>query len=833
MIAYFFRYIFLVFLICSVGQLNAQQSPDSTVSAGKGDSTKPVNPSDSTQTSLKYDADSASFLLVRKLEELTLGVNKVNAAMKRGLDTTDIHKELPNVKRLLELISASLYKQEFPLNLRSLNGSRVVLLQLEKQLGKWQASLQKYNATLLGLRADIREIVRDSSLQLLSNDSLIMDLYFDELTAQEKKWKLTETTYNNQLARINNLLHDIGIASLDVTDLLEEVNYRINALKKGLLSKTETYLHEASKGQAVSLWESIKYSIKPNQRLFFFFLRFNWVPSLVIGILGILLYFWVRYNISKIRREKRDELLLPVRYLKRNTLLGCLLLVFTIVPFFSGTPPATFIEINWMVMLILASRLAWPDWSDRYHHFWWVVVALFFINGIGNLLVSTSEAERWIMALGALVAIYVGYQLHREVKLNEKAYPAFQDEALALFGLVNLVALFLNIFGRYTLAKMISNSAVIALAHALSFYLLVDIIIEAVYLQLEGNKNTRISAILQFGELRDKFKRFLVVIAIVLWFLAFTWSLNLLDSIITLGQDFLSAPRSIGSVEFTLSSILIFGIVLWGAFFLSNLLTFFFRGGSNQLAGNAAKNKAGSWVLLIRLVVIAIGFLLAMGAAGIPLDKLAIVIGALGVGIGFGLQNIVNNLVSGVILAFEKPMDVGDVIEIGTNTGTVKEIGIRSSKIGTFDGADIIVPNGDFISQKLINWTHNNNYRRVELLIGVAYGTNLDKAQQIIQDVIEKEEGIVSHPEPAILWHEMANSSVNVRVLFWTNNFGNWVNLKSNMLKTIYNRFNQEGITIPFPQQDLHIRSVDASLLDTLQLGKGRNSKEGEGNNAG
>ena len=188
----------------------------------------------------------------------------------------------------------------------------------------------------------------------------------------------------------------------------------------------------------------------------------------------------------------------------------------------------------------------------------------------------------------------------------------------------------------------------------------------------------------------------------------------------------------------------------------------------------------------------------------------------MGVGIGFGLQNIVNNLVSGIILAFEKPMDVGDVIEIGPDTGRVKEIGIRSSKISTFDGADIIVPNGDFISQRLTNWTHNNTYRRIELLVGVAYGTDLDIAQQAVQKVLDEETGIENQPSPSIFWHEMGNSAISMRILFWTSDFDNWVALKSKVLKAIYQDFNKAGISIPFPQQDLHLKTVSPEIMQQL-----------------
>jgi small-conductance mechanosensitive channel len=228
--------------------------------------------------------------------------------------------------------------------------------------------------------------------------------------------------------------------------------------------------------------------------------------------------------------------------------------------------------------------------------------------------------------------------------------------------------------------------------------------------------------------------------------------------------------------------------------------------------------KSGSLKLFTKLTIFILGTLLAFAAAGIPMDKLAIIFGALGVGIGFGLQNIVLNLVSGIILAIEKPMEIGDVVELGNKTGTVKEIGFRSSQITTFEGSVVIVPNGDFISQHLINWTHsNNNSRRVDVIVGVKYGSNLEQVKKIIGDIITGNPDVSKYPAPNILIHEFANSSVNIRVLFWTSDYDKWVALKSNIYQEIYESFAANNIEIPFAQTDLHIKSMDPAVASMIK----------------
>jgi small-conductance mechanosensitive channel len=150
-------------------------------------------------------------------------------------------------------------------------------------------------------------------------------------------------------------------------------------------------------------------------------------------------------------------------------------------------------------------------------------------------------------------------------------------------------------------------------------------------------------------------------------------------------------------------------------------------------------------------------------------------------------------------------MTIGDVIEVGNRFGTVKEIGIRSSKINTYEGAEIIVPNGELISSQLINWTRNNSYKRVEIIVGVSYKTDIAAAKKIAADILHQLPGILHYPHPAVLLHELADSSVNLRLLFWAENFDEWTKLKSEVIQEILQQFSANKIEIPFPQRDIHI----------------------------
>ncbi|ULQ53797.1 mechanosensitive ion channel family protein [Flavihumibacter fluvii] len=801
--------VVLYCLIFIVPPIKAQQPADSLLQNTLVDSLSHQLSIDTAGQDPFFGMDSTSGKIAQSLEQLTTDLNMVNGVLKRGLDTVEIHDELPEVTRLLESIKLNIFGPDISPSLRGLNAAKVLLIQNAARLNGWQKTLEKYNSNLQDLRKEILEGLKVGEFR----DTTVLLLYKAELVELGKKWQAVRLEFDSQNENIGLLLQRVTRVALINTDLLDEVNFRIRTIKRKMLYKTDSYLWERMPPQQVGFITLLSRSTRLGWRMFVFYVSDHWNYILLLILIAVIFYLLVSKGLREVEKKQQAILLDPVKYLARNTAFCAAILAFTIIPFLSFSPPAIYIELSWFVMLVVATRLAWPDWSAEYRKYWWGVVALFFLFGFDNIIIRITAVERWSVLLLTGFAVYLGWKLIREVRKEPGRYPVFQNEVIWLFIVANGTAFLLNIFGRFTLAKVICNSAVIGLAHALSFFLLVEILIEALYLVLEGNDKNKLAAYFKFSEIKISIRKILVFTGIVLWLMAFFWSLNVMDSVVETIQDFLQKERMIGTMEFTLGSIVVFVVVFWCSFAVSNVLRFFFGGNADNQINSARKSKIGSRILLVRLLVISVGFLLAMGAAGIPLDKLAIIIGALGVGIGFGLQNIVNNLVSGIILAFEKPMDVGDVIEIGPDTGRVKEIGIRSSKISTFDGADIIVPNGDFISQRLTNWTHNNTYRRIELVVGVAYGTDLDKAQKVVQQVLDGDNEIENQPAPSIIWNEMGSSAINMRVLFWTSDFDNWVSLKSKILKAIYLEFNKAGISIPFQQQDLHLKSIDPELI--------------------
>ena len=211
---------------------------------------------------------------------------------------------------------------------------------------------------------------------------------------------------------------------------------------------------------------------------------------------------------------------------------------------------------------------------------------------------------------------------------------------------------------------------------------------------------------------------------------------------------------------------------------------------------------------IFRYVLMVLGFMLILQFLGVDLSGFTIIASALGVGVGFGLQNITNNFVSGIIILFERPIKIGDRIEVGEVTGDVIKISMRSTTILTNDNISIIVPNSDFISTTVVNWSHTDRNVRFNFPVGVSYKSDPETVKNILLEVAEKNEGVLKDPPPDVLLNDYGDSSINFTLRVWTSTYiTKPILLKSQLYYSAFEMFKERGIEIPFPQRDIHVKN--------------------------
>jgi len=213
---------------------------------------------------------------------------------------------------------------------------------------------------------------------------------------------------------------------------------------------------------------------------------------------------------------------------------------------------------------------------------------------------------------------------------------------------------------------------------------------------------------------------------------------------------------------------------------------------------------------IFRYIILVIGLIIVLQTVGIDLSTVTILAGALGIGIGFGLQNITSNFVSGIIILFERPIKVGDRIEVGKVSGDVVRISMRSTTIVTNDNISVIVPNSDFISSTVINWSHIDRNVRLNFPVGVSYRENPENIKKILLEVAAENEGVLREPKPDVLFSDFGESYLEFNLRIWTREFINRPGvLKSQLYYAIFKKFRETGIEIPYPHRDIILRNLD------------------------
>ncbi|MBT8378679.1 MAG: mechanosensitive ion channel [Ignavibacteria bacterium] len=716
--------------------------------------------------------------------------NKEDLLNEADLDNLDQY----NTRKLEDLRQRWANFDEKMSGWQSIVGERVTELEVEKSkleemIGIWQRTYD--NALSEEAPAELLQSVRDIQSKLKKYQTEIGKLITKDL-------------------KIQTALADESIAlGINVSKLIDALNQR----RQSIFSQDTAPLWEALgqpkdtaalSTQMSDVWELYRRSandfIEINKR--------NIAIDIFLFLILLLLVYGFK-NFSKKLESPGNSLDMALRLLERPISISVLLFLLF---FFLIYPELPEVLVSFIKMLILIPllRIITNISHKSVRIPLYGLATLLVLSEIQSISPTESLLERIVLLMLTILALsgFLWLLIKRPIQSameGKKGFGAIKTGiriAVIFFG----VSLLANIFGYITLAEILVvktlNSifaAVILVTASITLNALLDIFLLS-----------KIAGKLKVVKLYpDKIKittgKIIRYAFIFWWVTIFLLNFEILLPVEDYFLNFVTGEWAIGTFSISIADVVLFFVTIWISVLLARLIRFFLEGDVLSRM-TLPRGVPGAISAIVKYIIVGFGIVVAFSAAGLDLDKFALLAGALGVGIGFGLQDLVRNFISGLILIFERPIQIGDAVQIDTLSGKVMQIGIRSSIIKTWQGAEVIVPNGQLIANKLVNWTMTDRLRRLDIKVGVSYGTNIELVMQTLLKCAKDQQDILTTPAPYVLFNDFAESYLEFELRCWTSH-PDWIFIRSDIRVAIDEAFEKEGVVIPFPQRDLHIIS--------------------------
>jgi potassium-dependent mechanosensitive channel len=495
------------------------------------------------------------------------------------------------------------------------------------------------------------------------------------------------------------------------------------------------------------------------------------------------------------------------------------------------TPP-TIRELFSVLELVPMIRLTKPVVHPLMVPGLYVLAGLFTLNTARAAFAGAPLIEQGVILIEILAGMAaIGWALTlgslRGSNGGEKSLPrlpGFRPGARLIL-LILAVGLVAGTLGYLRMARLLTSVVIGGSVLALNLFAYARVIVGGMAFVLRVWPLRLLQMVRHHSDMLEKrIYRFLIWLAVAAWLMRVLDYIGLFGPVLSLGKTILAAKLERGSISISVEDIFAFFLTVWISYLLSAFIRFVLQ---EDVYPRMRMQRGLSYAIssLLNYVLLALGFVVGMGMLGVNLSKMTVLAGAFGVGIGFGLQSIVNNFVSGLILLFERPVHVGDTVEIGDLQGEVKRIGIRSSVVRTVVGSDIIVPNSQLVTEQVTNWTLSDRLRRIDLPLGVNYGAEPRKVIELLEQVAADHPDVLSTPPPRAFFTGFGDSSINFELRAWTGDFEKWYQIRSELAMAVYDAGYAAGMSFPFPQREVRL------LRDTDPTGSEDNivrKKEGK-----
>lgn len=621
---------------------------------------------------------------------------------------------------------------------------------------------------------------------------------------------LAQSDLRSQRNELLGLQARIGQAKAETVQILEDQKREIADRRRGALSVDSPPFWLMWQEPAISTSEPLggdwdwKFGIRQVNEFLGQIAPRLALQGFFFALLVLLLFaFRRKLRHSAVTESLKSGALSPFEHPLAVALVICLTAIIIVFP---GAPP---LWNSLVLLLLVGATLRLMRYIVHPSVFLWAyplgaaIAAWPILNSL-NVQIQSYRSGMMLLAVLGLVCTYMISRSPRVERKNE--YPSFN-----LFNKVNSAATVLlgfavvaNLAGSSGLTSILMAGTMLALLSAVLISLavvmleaLVDFLIRSQFAHRLGVMREKPEAVAR------TLSKIVRLSGWVIWIYFALIGFLIFDPVYEATVKVLEANATVGNFSLSLADVLTFVVVVWITFGLSRFLQLILAADVLPRL-RLPRGVPDAITSLTHYAVIVLGFLVALAAAGFDLSRITILVGALGVGIGFGLQNIVNNFVSGLILLFERPIRQGDVVEIDGKMAVVKSIAMRASIIRDFDGANIIVPNSDLISAKVVNWTYRSELRRIQIAVGVKYGTSPKAVIELLGKVARERPDISGSPAPEALFMAFGESSLDFMLRAWTP-VDTYIQVASDLRVSIAEAFESANIEIPFPQRDIHL----------------------------
>jgi len=729
------------------------------------------------------------------IEKVFQVLNKVPVLAQPIQSIKEINQRLNEDDSALTIINARLSSDTKTLNIRNLQMFSIILKQVNRNATVYAGELDDYDSIYNAIKSEIGGLRKDTVFRRIFRDSSLRNAFRPQLIQLRTKWKKADSLMKNTHLLISKTQARNSGNLIASSEMQLQTQSMMSSTGLRVFGKESDYLWEFKKagfGQAYS--SEFQKSIQSERKITRYYFANTNNQLLLLLLCGIVFFFWVFYNYRSLGRLNKLDTLesFHFRYMNAAPVFASLIVMLNLAPLFDLDAPFIYIATVEFLLMLTLTYSFWRRLKKKLFSAWLSFIILFLIQSYSRYLNLPEYFNRWLLLILNGLCVLLGLYLLKEFNKQYKEH-RFLFLTAALYTLFNFLAIVSNIFGRTTLSQILGSTGTYAVIQTVGLLVFIESVTEAFLLQVQaGRMRKDYTSGFDHQAIASGIMRFVVFFSIIIWLIVFATNLNIFHFISSHISTVLNKARSIGSFTFTYGGIILFVLILYIAHLLQKYIGYFFGNiGDEAIFDNKGQR---SRLMIVKLILLVGGFLLAVAASGLAVDKITVILGALSVGIGLGLQSIVNNFVSGIILIFDKTLNIGDTVEIGDKKGRVRQISMRSSRLLTADGAEVIIPNGTILSNNFINWSLNENYIRVELTFTV------DKISKDIREaiagILKSLEDVVDKKEPEILINTVTSQSTQLKIYFWCDNVTVRDKTRSEAYSAVSKYLEGEGIKI-------------------------------------